>query len=84
MKLDAGRKFDLEELNEARQKAPNRFWRDHYEKKMYGVLAENGNVRSLREKLIGAIRHNDRREVAKVQHEIQRINLNKTYGRQDY
>ena len=82
--LDASRKFDLEELYEARKTAKNSFYRDYYDKAMAKVIREAGNLTGLRNDLIKAVRHDDHKQIHRIQHEIQRIKLNQTGGRQDY
>ena len=77
------REYDLESLAESRRKAKTGRQRDFFEKAMDKILRENGAVRERREKLIMAVRTDDKRAIRRFQHELMTMRANETYGR-DY
>lgn len=81
MSLDAGRRFDLEELAEMRRTAPNGFWRDKYDQQINKILRESQVIGRERENLLKAVRAGDRRSVMYYQTRIKQIEKDDTYGR---
>ena len=77
------RKFDLEGLLKDRQHARNAFERDLYDRALNKISRESGAVRERREKLIMAVRNNDRRAIKRFEHDLMMIRANETYGK-DY
>lgn len=75
------RKYDLEQLHKDRQKARNAYEKDRIDKTMDKIMRENGAVRERREKLIMAVRNNDRRAIERFNHELTMIKANQTYGK---
>lgn len=77
------RKYDLEELMGKRRLAKNAFERDLVDRTVDKIMRESGAVRERRDKLISAIRNNDRRAVERFKHELMMLRANDTYGK-DY
>ena len=81
--IDAGRKYDLEEIYKLRRSSRNIPEREKFEKMADKIMRENGAVRSRREDLIKAIRGNDIRSIKRLNHELTMIKAGQTYGK-DY
>jgi hypothetical protein len=79
--MDIGRQHDLEELEKARKNAKSLIEREIYEEIIYRVKKEAAYIGALRQKLILAIRADDKPTVERVQNLIQMIQLNSTYGK---
>ena len=77
------RKYDLEELMGKRRLAKNAFERDLVDRTVDKIMRESGAVRERRDKLISAIRNNDRRAVERFKQELMMLRANDTYGK-DY
>lgn len=75
------RKFDLLELMEERRNAKSLYERERVERVIARIAAEGGEIRTERERLIEAVRGNDKRAVRYFQERINRIVQNKTGGR---
>lgn len=78
--IDAGRKYDLEELYNLRKNAKNAMERERFEKVADKIMRENGAVREVREKLIKAVRGNDIRAIKRFNYELRKIQADQTYG----
>ena len=63
MDLDLGRKFDLEDIYLQIKEARSSSEREHWERLMARILRESKATRELREKMIQAVRIDDRRAV---------------------
>jgi len=70
---DYTRKHDLEELYKLRSEASNSYWRDIYDRTIDKILREKVPVRSLRDKLLRAIRGGDLRAIKRYNLEISAI-----------
>lgn len=81
MNLDYGRKMDLEELQKAIAGARSLREREHYEKIAFRIMNESAPVQSLRTDLISAFRAKDMHRVKAIEHHIQQIKLNESYGK---
>lgn len=66
-----------------RKYAPNSYVRDNIDRSMEKIMRENGVVRSEREKLIQAVRNDDKRAVHYFSEKLKRLRAEETYGK-DY
>ena len=80
MAADKTRKHDLIELYEQRKHAPNAYMRDTIDKALDRIMRENGAVRAVREKLIMAVRNDDRRAVMRFQEELWHMDTGRNHG----
>lgn len=78
---DWTRKFDLEELASARRNANSQAEREHYERIADRIIRESAPIKSLREKLMLAVRANDVRAVKRIEAHIHAIRLDETNGK---
>jgi hypothetical protein len=79
--LDYGRKMDLEELRTAMDNASSTPEREHYERIAHRILTESAPIQSLRDELIRAFRARDMFRVKAIQHHIQTIKMEESYGK---
>lgn len=77
---DYSRRVDLIELTQAIRNARSHAEKEALEKVMHRIVNESTQVRSLRNELLDAIRHNDRGKVKRVQAHLHSIRLNETAG----
>lgn len=75
------RKYDLEELVQDRRKARSVYERDMVDRTIDRITRESGAVREKREKLIMAVRNDDKRAVQRFQRELNLLRLEETYGK---
>jgi RNase P protein component len=75
------RKWDLIELAQSRKKAKNAFERDMVDRAVSRIMRESGAVRERREKLVMAMRNNDKRAINRFQHDLFTMRMNETEGR---
>lgn len=78
--MDAGRKFDLEEITRAIKRARTINEREYYERIGHRLINESAPIRSLREELIRCMRANDIPKIRRIQQHIQYIRANETNG----
>lgn len=78
--MDLGRKYDLEELAEAIDKARSTSEREYYERIAYSIMHESTKITSLREKLMRAFRARDMYAYKAAQAEIQYWKQKETNG----
>lgn len=78
--MDAGRKFDLEELAEAIKNARSSGEKQLYEKLIHKILSESEDLKYWRENLLRAIRINDKKTVHRINLIIQDLRLRETNG----
>lgn len=81
MNLDHGRKFDLEELAGAIDKAKTVQEREHYERIAYRICNESAPIQSLRSELLRAFRARDIYRVKAIENHIHKIRMDETYGK---
>lgn len=79
--MDQGRKFDLQELAQAIDKAKSVREKEHYQAIAYRIATESAPIQSLRDELIRAFRARDMTKVKKIQEHIQYIKMGETYGK---
>lgn len=77
------RKYDLEDLYKQRKYAKSAYERDMVDKSLERIMRESGAVRERREKLIMALRNDDKRAVQRFQHELMMMRAEETKGK-DY
>ena len=78
--MDAGRKFDLEEIAQGIKNARSQSERAHYERLGYRIINESAPLRSLRGELIQCMRSNDVPKIRRIQQHIQYIRAEETGG----
>ena len=77
------RKDDFESLGKSREKAKNAFERNLVDRTVGKIMRENSQVRSTREKLVMAVRNDDRQAVNRFQFDLMRMRQEETKGK-DY
>lgn len=77
------RQHDILDILKSRESAKNAFERDMADKALARIKSESPAVKDLRNKLVGAIRNNDRRAVERFKHDLMWLRANDTYGK-DY
>jgi len=77
------RTHDLESLVKNRRSAKNAFERNLADRTIHTIIQESGAVKERREKLVMAVRNNDRRAVSRFTHELSVMRANETKGK-DY
>ena len=79
---DKTRIHDLNQLAEERTRAKNSYERDLIDKTVDKIMRESGAVRERREKLLMAIRNDDRKAIQRFQHDLMMMRADETYGKQ--
>lgn len=64
--LDTTRKFDLEDLYEARKKVGTQKERDEIDLQMYRILNQHPKITAYREQLLNAVRYGKGDDVGKI------------------
>lgn len=77
------RKFDILDILKSRENAKNAFERDMADRALARIRSESPAVHDLRNKLVGAIRNNDRYAVERFKHDLMMLRASDTYGK-DY
>lgn len=81
--MDYGRKNDLEDLAKLLQRGDlSTRARAEIEETMHKIANQSAPITSLRERLIRATRAGDVGEIRKIQHHIQKVRQDETYGRE--
>lgn len=77
------RKWDILQLLENYKHATCAYERDMAERSLRRIHSESKEVEKLREKLIMAVRNDDKSAMSRFQHELMMIRADETYGK-DY
>ena len=80
MNLDNGRKTDLEDIYLQIKNARSLSEREHWERLADKILRESGATRTLREKMLQAVRADDRRAVHYYSQQLIRLQEEESHG----
>jgi RNase P protein component len=78
--IDHGRKFDLEELYNDREKSKNAYERDQIDRRINKIMREADLYYEDRKDLIKAVRSGDLKSINYFQHKINKRKQDMTYG----